>query len=120
MSAIFEVVLDVFSGRPNPVWTLGGGLANDLEKRLRHLHEVKRSHEVTPPDLGYRGLRVTRKGAGERNAWEAPYEVYGGVVMHGDLLYADEGRSLERWLLASGGTGVEEDLRKQIVHEMRP
>src|ERR1700733_15344420 len=115
MSAIFEIVLDVYSGRSNPTWTLSGSHSSELEKRLRHLNEASRSQESKPPDLGYRGLRVTRKGAGGTVAWEAPYEVYGAFVKHGDLLFTDERRSLERWLLMSADAGYEEDLRNEIL-----
>jgi hypothetical protein len=115
---IFEVVLDVFSGRPNPAWNLEGQLAEELVRRLRGLHRVERQRPSTPPALGYRGLRLTQRAAGQKEAWQAPYEVYGGFVKHGDSVYLDESRSLERWVLNSGGAGVEPGLRKEILREI--
>jgi hypothetical protein len=51
-----EVMLDIFSGRPNPRWTLSDEQVNDLQARLRALPE---STPVIPPGLGYRGFIVT-------------------------------------------------------------
>jgi hypothetical protein len=51
-----EVMLDIFSGRPNPRWTLSDQQVNDLQARLRALPE---STPVMPPGLGYRGFIVT-------------------------------------------------------------
>jgi|HubBroStandDraft_4_1064222.scaffolds.fasta_scaffold44553_3 hypothetical protein len=117
---IFEVVMDVFSGRPNPTWNLEGQLDEELVRRLRSLHPAGRQKALTPPDLGYRGLRLTQRAAGQKEPWQAPYEIYGGFVKHGDSIYLDESRSLERWVLAAGGPGVEPELRKQILREIEP
>jgi hypothetical protein len=51
-----EVMLDIFSGRPNPRWTLSDEQVNDLQARLRVLPEAM---PFTPPGLGYRGFIVT-------------------------------------------------------------
>lgn len=114
----FEVVLDVFSGRSNPVWDLSGKLAEELVKRLRRLPPAGRGKTPSPPDLGYRGLRLTQKGPAQEEAWLAPYEVFGGFARHGDSVFLDDSRSLERWLLSAGGPGVEQELRKRIMREI--
>lgn len=54
-----EVMLDIFSGRPNPRWTLSDEQVNDLQARLRALPEAR---PVVPPGLGYRGFIVTNPG----------------------------------------------------------
>jgi hypothetical protein len=115
---IFEVVLDLFSGRPNPTWNLEGKLAQELVTRLRSLHPAGRQKPLAAPDLGYRGLRLTQRAAGQNEPWQAPYEIYGGFVKHGDSICLDESRSLERWVLAAGGPRVEPGLRKQILREI--
>jgi hypothetical protein len=114
---VFKVVLDVFSGRANPAWSLDGVLADELADRLRRLAPAPKEKRPNPPDLGYRGLRLTQRVRG--NNAESCYEVYGGIVKHRDWLYLDESRSIERWLLTSGGVDVEQALRKQILREMR-
>jgi len=50
-----EVQLDVFSGRPNPCWTLSGESVRTLEQMLGGL-QPDRAPE--PPGLGYRGILV--------------------------------------------------------------
>lgn len=52
------VELDVFSGRPNPKWTLTEGEAVQVEERLRDLPQAS---EAKQPGLGYRGF-VLMKG----------------------------------------------------------
>jgi hypothetical protein len=50
-----EVELDVFSGRPNPKWTLSGQRVRDLEERLEGLEPVQADE---PHGLGYRGFVI--------------------------------------------------------------
>lgn len=51
-----EVQLDVFSGRPNPRWTLSGDRARELGERLS---SVEPAEPREPPALGYRGFLVS-------------------------------------------------------------
>ena len=57
-----RVEADLFSGRPNPAWTLSSGEATELARRLEKV-EARRG-EPAPvgaagPGLGYRGLVVS-------------------------------------------------------------
>src|SRR5437660_10024912 len=54
-----EVMLNIFSGRPNPRWRLSDEQVNDLQARLRALPEAA---PVVPPGLGYRGFIITNPG----------------------------------------------------------
>jgi hypothetical protein len=51
-----EVQLDVFSGRPNPRWTLSGERARELGERLTG---VEPAEPQEPPALGYRGFLIS-------------------------------------------------------------
>jgi hypothetical protein len=64
-----EVQLDVFSGRPNPHWTLTAERAEEVGQLLRDLEPAERAE---PPGLGYRGFLLTSA--------EAKASVFGGVV----------------------------------------
>jgi hypothetical protein len=57
---VLHVELDVFSGRPNPVWSLSADSTEDLRARLARLDGL--GHAGTPPEgqLGYRGFLVHR------------------------------------------------------------
>jgi hypothetical protein len=51
-----QVILDVFSGRPNPSWELTSQEASELARRLIGLVPANRT--LTEGGLGYRGLIV--------------------------------------------------------------
>jgi hypothetical protein len=54
-----EVQIDVFSGRPNPCWTLRGESVRALEQALGSLQPDSARQ---PPGLGYRGMVVVSPG----------------------------------------------------------
>jgi hypothetical protein len=110
-----QVEADVFSGRPNPRWTLDADAAGELTERLAGLPAAPLAEPFD--GLGYRGLVVT-----------APPGECGEVRVHGGRVraecggesraWADAARALERWLLATGEGRLEpatlELLRSQM------
>lgn len=95
------VQADVFSGRPNPEWSLEAGEAGEF----RHLFGRLRAPAAPGglrDGLGYRGFVVFGTEAVIPGCDEV--RVQGQqVVAHcegGDRWYADPDRSLERWLVA--------------------
>jgi hypothetical protein len=95
-----EVELDIFSGRPNPTWTLSAEQAETLMRRLASLPPA--SPRELSGNLGYRGFMVQcSEGAGSRLI-----RVQKGIVelaQGAKTDYAeDKDRELERWLLNSG------------------
>lgn len=116
MSASTEVELDVFSGRPNPAWALTSAEAEELERRLAALPRSPERELSTR--LGYRGLLVRLEdGTGARML-----RVQSGgveIAAAGSTVYArDEGRALERWLIATGGTRVPDDVAAIVAREL--
>src|SRR5436853_2382683 len=94
------VVADVFSGVPNPKWTIEGALASEATEMLRRLPRIGRLSSVPrPPDLGYRGLVVHFLDVVER---DTSLRVFGGYVIGSQDAWADKGRALEAWLLQTG------------------
>lgn len=94
-----QVEADVYSGRPNPRWTLDAAAAGELARRMG---ELPAARPAAPAEgLGYRGLVVTGL---EGECSEV--RVHGGQVRAecgGETrAYADAGRGLERWLLGTG------------------
>ncbi len=84
------IELDVFSGLPNPRWSLGPRAVT----RLHQLESTLRSSAakpVDPPGLGYRGFVYTDKG-GTRRA-------YGGYVWSQRRTLLDPTFSVEEFLL---------------------
>lgn len=94
-----QVEADVFSGRPNPRWTLDAAGARELARRLGELPAAPAAQAFE--GLGYRGLVVTGLSV------ECPeVRLHGGRARgecaDGPRAWADAGRALERWLLATG------------------
>jgi hypothetical protein len=89
------VTLGIYSGRPDPTWTLGGAEAAAVVRAIDGLPEVA----GTPPEggLGYRGFTFARGGR--------TITAYLGVVWSGggpQVLRQDPGRTVERLLLELG------------------
>jgi len=104
------VTLDVFSGRPNPEWTLDAAQEAQLRARLASL-STTRDAPLEPPGLGYRGL-LLRLDTGPK------FRVCAGTVAGPGTLLLDRGRALERWLLASAGARLDAGLLSYIQDEL--
>lgn len=92
-----EVVLDIFSGRPNPKWTLSEKQINELREKLVNLPP---SQPVIPVGLGYRGVVVTNLPKNR----EIPNQirVYNSilaVIEMGKTTYYKDVNNIEEWLL---------------------
>jgi hypothetical protein len=92
------VTLEVFSGRPNPSWTLSADEEQELTRRLRGLPPSGESPAAG--DLGYRGFRIVNNS----NRAQLPSEVVvtKGVVSvrddRGTRHYTDV-NGIESWLV---------------------
>ena len=100
MAMKVEVEVDLFSGRPNPVWTLPEAEAAVLLQKLDALPAAPA--RALSGDLGYRGLLVRVTG-GPR---ERRLSIQQGVIRVEEdetpAFLEDDGRALERWLLQTG------------------
>ncbi len=112
-----KVELDIFSGRPNPCWTMTAAEALAFTDRLDGLPPA----EPCPlfAGLGYRGLIVTL----ERPLAESTVRIQRGMaqIARGggtDRLYFEAwGRALERWLLETGKRQLPADLLRILERE---
>jgi hypothetical protein len=94
-----RVELDVFSGRPNPAWTLAPAEARELAAMIQRLRPIA-TRRAAIAGLGYRGFIVARIGTnGAARAW---LRIGGGVVEVTEgatsSACADDGQ-VEGWLL---------------------
>ena len=73
-----KVVLDIYSGQPNPQWELSDEQVEELSRRLEESRQEPRGERRKPPYLGYRGfiIRNPKLQAG------LPYEIeaHGGSL----------------------------------------
>jgi hypothetical protein len=102
-----EVELDIFSGRPNPRWSLSPQECTTLQERLAGLPPTTKA-ATEPPGLGYRGLIVHRTDGPK-------VKVYGG---HAAARQSDAGRQLERWLLETGRAHLEPAIFDLVLGEL--
>lgn len=113
-----KVTLQIFSGRENPSWSLSEKQIDELLALLNDLPKAK------PGDfqdgLGYQGFRVVLT----ENATKKTREV---VVNKGQILYkaaeadayfTDRDRRLEKFLLKSGDSHLDDKLSKSIEDEI--
>jgi hypothetical protein len=116
-AAAAVVTLDVYSGRPNPTWTLSRSIASDLMRRIEAL-STARSKPQPFDGLGYRGVRVQMQGEGETVTVAASN---GGVtVVKGgrEVHYADPGSRFELWLVETGAGRVPADVLQFVTGEV--
>jgi hypothetical protein len=106
------VEIDIFSGMPNPAWTLSEAQANEFLAKLGELPETK--GKSRSGNLGYAGLIVRmEQGANkELHIQNGFVEIRGATGSSRFLL--DPKRSLERWLLATGRASVDKTVLEVI------
>ena len=111
-----QAELDVFSGRPNPQWTLS---AEDARRLLDELEKLPQA-PAEPFDslLGYRGILVrvsSAEGVTTYRLWNAlvTKEASGQLSAH-----HDKDRALEEWLLTTGRPYLEEGLYEMVMKEI--
>ena len=107
------VELDVYSGRPNPEWSLS---TTDDQRFADLLSKAPaaRSSELASP-LGYRGFIVMDRSGTTTRVLDGVIEVSDdqGVVYR-----TDPDRELERWLLGTGRANLGNELYALVAQEL--
>lgn len=110
------VEVDLYSGRPNPSWSLTPDEVSQLVERVGGLAPAA---GVEPPGrLGFRGLRFRLYAKGREIA---SAESFDGHLRFqdppGPRHLADPGRELERWLLETGRGKIEPQVYETLRNE---
>jgi hypothetical protein len=108
------VIADVFSGLPNPQWTIAGDVVVQFKIMLAHLAQFH-GGPPQPLGLGYRGLIMEfspDEGIG------GPLRVYGGYVVGPHGAWVDSGHAVERWLLENGFRVTHMDILRELLDEV--
>jgi hypothetical protein len=101
--ATADVELDIFSGLPNPTWTLSDEQTASLLEMVSALSQT----EARPRsgDLGYRGMVVRIRDAAARELY-----LHDGIVEVSGNYYSDRDRRVARWLLDTGRSFVDQSI----------
>lgn len=110
------VTLNVFSGRPNPVWTVPEGGAAEFMDRI---DKISTTSNLKPAGslagLGYRGFSVRRGEEADST------HVHAGIIDPGHgipTLIADD-RELEKWLLSTAGTQIADEVKAHVEESLK-
>jgi hypothetical protein len=112
------VTLFIFSGFPDPAWTLAEGSQAELLRRLQAL-EVSKVAGDESGGLGYTAVAAKFQDETKRTitvrAWRGIVTLdRGGEKSH----YADPGRQFELWLVNTGAAHVSPDIIKHVTAEI--
>jgi hypothetical protein len=114
-----QVTLHIFSGRPDPNWMLAPAQDAELRQRLQRLPVTQQTFDV-PGGLGYSGFDLLLPAADGQPAQRV--NVWKGVVRvetDGEVTaLADEGQTLERWLLDTAVGEVEDEVIESVRREL--
>ena len=115
--ASMQVEVELYSGRPNPQFTLPPAVAAELRRRLAALPPAAADAPGPRDGLGYRGLRIVG------GADAAAVVVSAGSVeiedrAGGVTRRADPGRGLERWLVEAAGGQLPPDAHDALRQDL--
>lgn len=111
-----DVEIDIFSGMPNPVWTLSDTQAAVFLAKLSELQEIEAKPRSS--NLGYRGLIIRiQQGANQEMHIQNGFVEVSGIMA--STFFLDPNRSLERWLLATGRAFVDKGVFKVIDADLK-
>ena len=118
-----QVTLGVFSGRPNPSWTLTPAQDAELRQRLDALTLTDQLFPFDEMKPGYYGFALLLPASEEMPS--RTVSVFKGIVRvertGGQVTQlADDDRALERWLLITAAGYVEPDVIEAVRQELEP
>ncbi len=110
------VTLNVFSGRPNPVWTLDDDQSAELMRLISQggtPTNLKSSAGIV--GLGYRGFQVTSSQTS--SVGPMSLHVHDGVLDSGptELNLISERKTIESFLLETGGNAINAAVREHVI-----
>lgn len=110
-----EIVIDIFSGRKNPVIELEGDEAAETLERLKPSRELKKDDLVLPPSstLAYRGLIIKQKGNKSQDL-PTSFQLVNGDLFGPRLSHRATDENYEDFFCSTKGPIRKIDLRKNF------
>lgn len=113
-----SVTLEIFSGRPDPTWSLPPEMTAELLRRLRAL-EATTDAPKSSDQLGYRGIHAELRGDEANTTMLFVSHGHATVVTPGQrTYYTDAGRELESWLARTGADHLSADVVRYVMKEI--
>ena len=112
-----RVMLSIFSGRPNPTWTLS---AKNAEQLVTKINKLPKSDAAFSPDgLGYTGFQIELTDSESR---KSKITAYKGLVVYNvndtSYYFSDSRRSIEKLLIESGKLTLDHQLYQTVKAEI--
>ncbi len=119
---IFNVTLDVFSGRPNPIWVLtkeqGLFFLNNVSQMKPTTEKIQ---NYTEKILGYRGFIVDEKE--DKDLTSKRFEIYNGAIKvlsnNSTFILRDKDFQLEKWLLQTGYSHIDNNTFNFVKEDIK-
>ena len=114
-----EVEVDIYSGRPNPRFSLSPPASAELMRRIESLSPLGGQGTISEA-LGYRGFRVV---PGDEDPSVEEIVASNGVVLvrqpdAQERIMADRDRSIERWLAQAGASALDSEVVSVLRGEL--
>ena len=96
-----RIMIDIFSGRPNPVIEFKGNEAKEVLRRLKPARRLSRDEQVPPPPstLGYRGMIVEQVGSPVKGLPKT-FRLTHGDLWGPQLMHRAEDEEFEQFLFS--------------------
>lgn len=104
------VEADIFSGRPNPEWTMNVEESAEFRRRLPALQPFHGKPNDAAPGLGYRGLTVRVEGGVRLKT----LHLGNGTARVGAEAWSDPERSLERWVIGTAKGKIDDGVFRTL------
>jgi hypothetical protein len=113
-----RVAMDVYSGRPNPEWSLSTDQVAELKKRLAALSTIAPADAKISDDLGYRAMHVELRDANGGNEIAVSRGLVVQKIGTNVKRHVDEQRKLELWLVNTGEGKLSADLLQKTTAQI--
>jgi hypothetical protein len=110
------VVLDIFSGMPNPQWGLAPDLAGYLCECLKEAIDLSPPSLMELPGLGYRGLQVNLPDCEVASPW---VRFFNTTIENGGAVLVDENRLLELKILETASGNIDSALLSSVISSFK-
>lgn len=108
--ASLVLVLDIFSGRPNPEWSLEDEVSKLILDRMTKLTQTPISKGTEASGLGYRGISIKADA-------QVLAHVFDQTIISDGIFYCDKNRDFERCLLSTAKGKIEDALLRMAMSE---